>query len=285
MANIIIIDDDLAMEILMENLRYRGHDAKRIGTSQEALNDIEALLSANLVILDIIMPWPTGRAKSEVSGSRTAGMEILRELRNKSNELPIVVYSATQDADLIKAIMSDKNATFISKWGMSSLEETIGKINIILGLEETSIEPISFIVHGRNDLVKLELKNYLQNTLNLPEPIILHEQPDLGRTIIEKFENYAMQSSLVFVLLTPDDLGSVASESNDLKRRARQNVIFEMGYFIGMLGRTSGRVFLLHKGPIELPSDLSGVVYIDIANGIESVGEHIRREIESGRKN
>ena len=108
--------------------------------------------------------------------------------------------------------------------------------------------------------------------------MILHEQPSLGRTVIEKFEDYAADSALVFVLLTPVDVAAPATEADDMKRRARQNVIFEMGYFLGILGRKSGRVLLLHKGPLDLPSDLSGIVYIDISEGIEAAGEKIRRE-------
>ena len=109
--------------------------------------------------------------------------------------------------------------------------------------------------------------------------MILHEQPSAGRTIIEKLEDYAIQSTLVFVLLTPDDHAPPPDASNDKKRRARQNVIFEMGLFFGTLGRASGRVILLHKGPIELPSDISGIVYIDITHGVESAGEQIRKEV------
>jgi predicted nucleotide-binding protein len=60
------------------------------------------------------------------------------------------------------------------------------------------------------------------------------------------------------VLLTPDDV-AVTTGSNDAKRRSRQNVIFEMGFFCAAFGRRSGRVILLHKGPIELPSDIAGV--------------------------
>jgi predicted nucleotide-binding protein len=127
--------------------------------------------------------------------------------------------------------------------------------------------------------VKLELKNYLQNTLHLPEPIILHEQPNLGRTIIEKFEDYSKLSTHIFILLTPDDVASNPKEPNEQKRRGRQNVIFEMGYFLGKFGRLSGRVTLLTQGEIELPSDISGVVYIDISQGIEAAGENIRREL------
>ena len=77
------------------------------------------------------------------------------------------------------------------------------------------------------------------------------------------------------MLLTPDDSGT-----SEEKKRARQNVIFELGYFYGKLGRKSGRVLLLHKGNLELPNDLSGIVYINIDNGIEAAGEEIRREIK-----
>ena len=136
-------------------------------------------------------------------------------------------------------------------------------------------------MHGHDETEKLALKNYLQNTLRLSEPIILHEQPNLGRTIIEKLEDYASDVDLVFVLLTPDDKISNLTETNDAKRRARQNVIFELGLFLGLFGRLSGRVFLLHKGPLDLPSDLSGIVYIDILNGVQSAGEVIRKEIEN----
>lgn len=54
-----------------------------------------------------------------------------------------------------------------------------------------------------------------------------------------------------------------------------------MGYFLGMLGRETGRVILLHVGPIDLPSDLSGVVYINITNGVQEAGEEIRKELEN----
>lgn len=132
----------------------------------------------------------------------------------------------------------------------------------------------TFIVHGHDSEVKLALKNYLQNTLKMEEPIILAEKASKGLTIMEKFEKYSQECNLVFVLLTPDD-----KYSNTENYRARQNVIFEMGYFLGKLGRDSGRVILLYKGNLDLPNDISGLVYINIDNGIEAAGEEIRREI------
>lgn len=138
-----------------------------------------------------------------------------------------------------------------------------------------------FIVHGHDHKSLFELKDYLQNTLKLGEPVILRKTPCLGKTIIEKFEREAETAQIVFVLLTPDDEIATATDSEERKRRARQNVILELGFFLGKLGRESGKVLLLHKGPIEMPSDIAGIEYIDITNGIESAGESIRRELRA----
>jgi predicted nucleotide-binding protein len=112
--------------------------------------------------------------------------------------------------------------------------------------------PLAFIVHGHDSAAVLELKDYVQNTLKWQEPIVLREQASLGRTLIEKFEEFARKVDCVFVLLTPDDK-VVSSGTNDAKRRSRQNVIFELGFFYGSFERRSGRILLLHKGPVELP--------------------------------
>jgi predicted nucleotide-binding protein len=103
----------------------------------------------------------------------------------------------------------------------------------------------------------------------------------LGERLSKKLEEESKDTDFVFVLLTPDDKEADTSDSDDAKRRARQNVIFEMGYFLGQLTRRTGRVVLLHKGPIELPSDIAGLVYVDISHGIESASDVIHKEITS----
>lgn len=87
-------------------------------------------------------------------------------------------------------------------------------------------------------------------------PIILHEKPNQGKTLIEKFEANS-DAGFAIVLLTDDDLGSAKGEQ--AKPRARQNVILEPGYFIGRLGRSG--VCALKSGEIELPSDIFGIVW------------------------
>ena len=116
-----------------------------------------------------------------------------------------------------------------------------------------------FIIHGRDNEAKVTIARFLER-LDL-KPIILHEQPNQGRTIIEKFKQHA-QVGFAVALLTPDDIGALKEDARNLKSRARQNVIFEFGYFIGRIGRN--RVCALTKGDVEIPSDYDGVVYIPL---------------------
>jgi predicted nucleotide-binding protein len=129
----------------------------------------------------------------------------------------------------------------------------------------------TFIVHGHDHQTLVELKDYLQNTLKLGEPVVLRQMPGLGRTLIEKFEKEAETVDLVFVLLTPDDKAAALNDPDSEKRRARQNVILELGFFLGKLGRTSGRIILLHKGSVEIPSDIAGIEYIDCSTSFGSL--------------
>ncbi len=131
-----------------------------------------------------------------------------------------------------------------------------------------------FLIHGHDSSAKYELKDFLASIRC--EPILLSEQDDLGMTIIEKFEHYASKCAFAFALLTPDD-----KQASDLvgtaKWRARQNVILEMGWFMHKLGRS--KVVLLHKGQVELPSDLLGVLYLPFKKSIFEVSEKIRQRL------
>ena len=114
-----------------------------------------------------------------------------------------------------------------------------------------------FVIHGHDHGVRDTVARFLEG-LGL-EAVILQEQPDEGRTVIEKFEQYA-QCDFAVALFTPDDVGG--PRDDNLQLRARQNVIFEFGYFIGKFGRD--RVCALVKGDPEIPTDYSGVLYIPL---------------------
>jgi Predicted nucleotide-binding protein containing TIR -like domain len=114
-----------------------------------------------------------------------------------------------------------------------------------------------FIVHGHDDAAKEAAARFVEN-LGF-KAIILHEQASSGNTIIEKIEANS-NVGFAIVLYTPCDEGRPKGEENQLKPRARQNVIFEHGYLIGKIGRKN--VSALVKGDVETPNDISGVVYI-----------------------
>ena len=135
-----------------------------------------------------------------------------------------------------------------------------------------------FIVHGHNNETKEAVARVLQ-LLGL-EAIILNEKSNQGKTIIEKLEHYG-DVGYAIILLTPCDLGK-AKEEIELTPRARQNVIAELGYFIGRLGRD--RVSIIHRGTTEIPSDFKGLGYIsydkeswkyDLAKELKSAGYKI----------
>ncbi|QXO71770.1 TIR domain-containing protein [Morganella morganii] len=116
-----------------------------------------------------------------------------------------------------------------------------------------------FVVHGHDHFAKSEMARFLDKA-GL-EPIILHEQASSSSTIIEKIEANS-DIGYAVILYTPCDIGSIKTDNPELKARARQNVVFEHGYFIGRLGRS--RVSALLVNGVETPNDISGVVYIDL---------------------
>ena len=116
-----------------------------------------------------------------------------------------------------------------------------------------------FIVHGRDEGIKDSTARFLTD-LQL-DAVVLQEMPNQGRTIIEKFEDYS-DVGFAVVLFTPDDVGGLAGDQRHVKPRTRQNVIFELGFFLGRLGRN--RVAVLVKNGVEIPSDYSGVLFIPL---------------------
>ena len=120
-----------------------------------------------------------------------------------------------------------------------------------------------FIVHGHDEAAKHKIARFIDD-LDLTATI-LDEQPSRGQTIIDKFEEHADKAGFAIVLLTSDDLGAPKDNKNELKPRARQNVILELGYFLCSLGRE--RVRVLHEEGVELPSDIYGLSYVQMAKG------------------
>lgn len=139
-----------------------------------------------------------------------------------------------------------------------------------------------FVVHGHDEGAKTALEVFL-GEIGL-EPIVLHRQPDQGQTIIEKFEKHS-DVGYAFILLTPDEIAysrsqeAVDEKSRKVELRARPNVIFEFGYFVGKLGRS--RVCCLYTGNVALPTDVSGMIYKSYSKGIEDAAYAIMKDLKA----
>jgi predicted nucleotide-binding protein len=114
-----------------------------------------------------------------------------------------------------------------------------------------------FLVHGHDERAKHSVARFLEQ-LGIT-PVILQEQINRGMTVIEKFENLAGRAGFAIVLMTPDDMGYAAGKEQEKCCRPRQNVILELGYFVGRIGRS--KTLVLTKGEVEMPSDVLGLVY------------------------
>jgi predicted nucleotide-binding protein len=136
-----------------------------------------------------------------------------------------------------------------------------------------------FIVHGHDSVLKNELARLLEKLDFIP--IILHEQPDRGQTIIQKLGRESSDVGFAFVVLTPDDVGALAAEPTELRPRARQNVVFEHGLFAGRF--SNSRVCAIRRGDVEIPSDLHGVVYktVPVGGGISSIALELANELKA----
>lgn len=136
----------------------------------------------------------------------------------------------------------------------------------------------AFIVHGHDVATQQKTARFLEQVGF--EAIILSEKPSKGMTIIEKLEHYIDTNGFGVVLYTPDDEGSV-KDKKEYKPRARQNVVFEHGWLIGALGRNKV-IQVVTDHSIELPNDISGVVYLsdkgwelDFMNEIHAMGYEV----------
>ena len=171
---------------------------------------------------------------------------------NMPDSINFNAWSSGRDrtVNLIETIIEELEL-FPKDTSMNNIEE-VGRI------DRTNV----FIVHGHDNGAKETVARFVDK-LGF-RAIILHEQVDSGATIIEKLEEYT-DVGFAIVLYTACDIGGVKSKPEDLKPRARQNVIFEHGLLIGKIGRKN--VVALVKGDVEIPNDISGVVYKSMDEG------------------
>lgn len=278
---LVIEDDSFVSETICEMLRDRGLETAEARSESEALK-VAKTKGARLAValIDIRVPSKPRQGNADSSRGRRAGLRIARKMREMLPSIRLIGMSHFADEE-IRAWFAEYGCAFLPKSWLfgGAVGDFIDVVERVAKRKLRRRKPRSFIVHGRDTRSLHELVHFIQHNLGWPPPRILRELPSKGLTIIEKFEEAASGIDVVFVLLTPDDKAALVSAPNDLKRRARQNVIFELGFFLAKLQRIGGRVILLHRGAIELPSDIAGIGYVDISTGVNASGEAIRKEL------
>jgi len=271
---ILFVDDELfASSFYVEELRFAGYEVVVASTVKSALAKASTR-DFDVVILDVML-LPGSLGNLETQGGFKTGIALAKRLRDKLPDARILALTNSSDPEVERWFTSDDSVAYANK--VKVLPSDLARL--VENLIEGKKRPRVFIVHGRNTRTLSGLKSFLRDEFAISDPVVLAEQPSKGRTLIEKFEQHAQNVDVVFVLATADDMGRLAKSSGAGEPRARQNVVFELGFFLGALKRTSGRVILLYEDGVELPSDISGVVYIDITRGISSAEAEIRREL------
>lgn len=274
MPDILFVDDDLySMLTYVDVLEDEGFCVQRASSADEALRHVTTR-EFTAVVLDVRM-LPGQLGELETAGGHRTGVALARRIRRDRPGLPIVLLTNSDDATIFG--WADRDSTMVCLDKRRTRPDQL--VRYVRRAVQPGTSPSVFLVHGRDHEAMFAVKDYLQSTLHFTEPTVLCHKPNDGRTIIEKFEYYADDADVVIVLFTPDDLGHTANNTSTERTRARQNAVFELGYFMGTVGRRRGKVLLLNGGVQDIPTDIAGVVYIDISHGIHSAGEDIRREL------
>lgn len=277
---VLFVDDEAALlQEFPQLLQYeREVQVLTAGSVDEAFAHIEAAPQIDLAILDFQLPMAGSERLPPMlrRDGGALGLLIADKLRRRFPATPVLFWSGSADQSLRgKALRLANSYSFPKHVGPRFVQNIVYEM-----LDDPQRRPRrrAFIVHGHDHAALQELRQWIIDELGIDDPMVLRDLRTGGKTLIDKLESYGLAAEIVFVLLTPDD--AVLDKGQVTRRRARQNVIFELGYFFGRLGRKTGNIVLLHKGDVELPSDLHGMVTIDITGGIAAAGAAIRREID-----
>ncbi|MGI1999630.1 TIR domain-containing protein [Shewanella frigidimarina] len=209
--------------------------------------------------------------------NRFAEKKLPNELKETDHFLSNDGYRSTShlddDNDVYRRVSGDKIHAYLKsllqeirdgEYDFAPINKEVKEVETTADVEAKAKTNKVLIVHGHDEAAKYRTEAFLRK--HGFEPIILHLNASKGDTIIQKLERLAKDVSFGIVLYTPDDMGESKSKAaqNELLPRARQNVIFEHGYLMGLIGRPN--VAAIVEGHVEKPGDIDGVVYISSRN-------------------
>ena len=258
----------------------QSHDETKVDLTEEQLQErfVEPYKQGGPILINGKTIPPHDIDRIRISKSQDPSSKIIETIKYEDSLSSVAVIGGPSYKWRAAAKAEDITDEIITgPPGYKAPERTKGSKDIV-----PSSKRKVFIVHGHDSALKNDIVNFL-NEIDL-EPIVLHQQPDEGLTVIEKFEKHS-DVSFAIILLTPDDVGCLSSEldkiieNKDIEMRARQNVVFEFGYFIGKLGRS--KVCCIYKEGVTVPSDLSGLLYKKVKNSIEEIAYGLIKELKN----
>jgi predicted nucleotide-binding protein len=253
MKKLLILEDD---PFLAESISEIVQEFNVPCTTFLNVRDIEKHLLGKApggLIVDLQIPINGSKLISNhaARGGFLAGQAVLRFAKHHWPKTPMALMTGNPSNEIRKWCLSNDIEYFIKPIERSTLERFVG-----------ARSSRAFIVHGRNMSALRSVKAALR-TFRI-KPVVLMECASLGRTVIEKFEEVSNSCDCAIVIVSPDDIGRLKDVSADSDLfRARQNVLFELGYFYGALGRRNGIVLLVEYGKVEIPSDLAGIIRLN----------------------
>jgi len=269
MASAYIVEDD---PFFAESLAGLFTDLGVQPSAFHSVKKIENCLSGpapDFLLVDLAIPIEGSKliGKLESRGGTWAGVALLRHARAVWNSTHFALLTG-RPTDEARQWCEDNSVEYLIKPVSRSTLERLCRLR----------RARAFVVHGRDKDALVKLRGALES-IGI-DPIVLIDQPNKGRTVIEKFEEVSDSCDCAIVAMCHDDVGRLVSApiSSD-QARVRQNVLFELGYFYAALGRRSGRVILVEFGETEIPSDLAGVVRINGLQDISALVTEMSREL------
>ena len=259
-------------EIDIEDEKYSlNYSSSSKGNRMKGFWDLEDNQTVGNVLLGLIEHYDEQRANSYNGNQNHSD-----ELRDKCLKIGNELVSGTYNSDIkpgARLAQQHKTTRPTKQFSQAELEDILvlptESVQVTQPYQTVStpahafnFDPSSkqrvFIVHGHDDVLRLEVENFIRK-VGL-DPIVLMDQASGGNTIIEKIERCG-DADFAVILYTPCDLGK-HKDASELNGRARQNVVFEHGYFIARLGRQ--KVAAIVKQGVEIQNDIQGVVYIGV---------------------
>jgi len=258
-ATILFADNDPDfLTTRKEFLEQAGYSVITASDPVEARQKLE-IGGIDLAILDI-------RLKDDDDDRDTSGLMLAKKI---AREVPKIILTNFPTFDYVRDALrpqldgSPVAIDFLSKVeGVTALLTTVEDVLKTVIIRKAKALPLSkvFIVHGHDTETLEQIREFL---LGIEiKPIILFEEADQGDTIIEKLERCCREADFAIVLFTPDDFGYSKENLTEVRPRARQNVIFELGFMVARLGRR--RVRVLYQHGVEIPTDFMGVLYVEM---------------------